>query len=322
MAAALPIIIDCDPGIDDAVALLIAWASPELDIRGVCAVSGNAPIEATLNNVLQVRDLAGAPATPVFRGCHRPLLREPVRGRFSGVKGLGGLVLPPPSRPAENRHAVTFLVEKLIAAAKSGTPITLCVLGPLTNIAVALLHAPEVAAGIARIVLMGGAFREAGNRTMAAEFNILADPQAAHVVFSSGIPLVIAPLDASHQAIATPARVARIAALGGRAAAVIAELLTVWDRKDPARYGSLGGPLHDPLVIAYLIRPELFRTERAAVFVQHESAVTLGQTIADWWNASGATPNADIITGVDADGFFDLVCERLGRLAGAASPAA
>lgn len=311
--AALPIIIDCDPGIDDAVAILTAMASPELEIIGVCAVSGNAPIERTVRNALQICELAGRPRTPVFSGCFRPLLREPIRGQFSGAKGLGSVALPDPVKQAEPQHAVRFLVETLTQAGRTGRKITLCAMGPLTNVAMALRHGPEIEAGIERIVMMGGAFREAGNRTMTSEFNILADPHAAHIVFSSDLPIVVMSLDASHQAIATPERVSAIRAVGGPVSPVVADLLTYWDRKDLARYGALGGPLHDPLTIAWLLRPDLFEAERARVFVQHESEVSMGQTIADWWNKSGVTPNADIVSKVDADGFFALLMERLAR---------
>lgn len=314
----LPIIIDCDPGIDDAVAILTALASPELDILGVTIVSGNAPLERSVRNALQICELAKRPDMRVYAGCFRPLLRAPIRGQFSGAKGLGSVTLPDPLKQIESAHAVRFLVETLTEAGRAGRKITLCTLGPLTNIAVALRHGPEVAAGIARIVMMGGAFREAGNRTMTAEFNILVDPHAAHIVFSSDIPIVVQSLDASHQAIATPERVAAIRAAGGPVATIVADLLTYWDRKDVARYGSLGGPLHDPLVIAWLLKPDLFKTELARVFVQHESEVSMGQTIADWWGKSGETPNAQIVSKVDADGFFALIGERLARYKSAA----
>ncbi|WP_342358818.1 nucleoside hydrolase [Terrarubrum flagellatum] len=313
-----PVIIDCDPGIDDTVAILTALASPELDILGISVVSGNAPLERTVRNALQICELAGRPETPVYSGCFRPLMRAPIRGQFSGVKGLGSANLPDPSKKQEATHAVRFLVDTLTEAGRTGRKITLCTLGPLTNIAVALRHGPEVAAGIERIVMMGGAFREAGNRTMTSEFNILVDPHAAHIVFSSDIPVIVQSLDATHQAIATPERIAKIRSVGGRVAELVADLLTFWDRKDVARYGSLGGPLHDPLVIVYLLRPDLFKTEQARVFVQHESEVSMGQTIADWWNKSGETPNAQIVSKVDADGVFALISERLARYAVAA----
>lgn len=311
-ATPLPLIVDCDPGIDDAVALLVALASPELDVRAVTVVSGNVPVETTLANGLRVVERSIRPETPVMAGCHRPLFHEPIRGQFSGSTGLGKSNLPPPRKAADPRHAVPYLVDALTEAGKAGTPITLATLGPLTNIAVALRHGPQVVAGIARIVMMGGAFREAGNRTMAAEFNMLADPHAAEIVFASGLPIVALGLDATHQAIATPERVAAIRAIGGPQADLVADLLTFWDRKDPARYGALGGPLHDPLVIAYLLRPDLFQSEKRAVFVQHESEISLGQTLVDWWGKTDRAANVDIVGKVNAESVFALITERLG----------
>jgi purine nucleosidase len=308
----VPLIVDCDPGIDDAITLFVALASPELDVRAVTVVSGNVPVEASLANALRVVERSVRPDVPVHAGCFRPLVRAPIRGQFSGVGGLGKSSLPPPAKAAAARHAVPFLVETLIAAGRAGAPLTLAALGPLTNVAAALRHGPEVAAGIARIVLMGGAYREAGNRTMAAEFNILADPHAAEIVFGSGLPIVALGLDATHQAIATPARVAAIRAAGGPVATLIGDLLSFWDRKDPARYGSEGGPLHDPLVVAWLLRPDLFGSRRAAVFVQHESEIAMGQTLADWWGKTDRPATVDIVDRVDADGVFALITDRLG----------
>ncbi len=310
---ALPIIIDCDPGIDDAVAILTALASPELNVVGICAVSGNAPLETALRNALRIVELAGRPEIAVHAGCFRPLLRAPIRSQFSGTGGLGDAVLPEPSKRAEPIHAVRFLVDSLTAAGRDGHKITLCTMGPLTNIAIALRHGPEVAAGVARIVMMGGAFREAGNRTMTSEFNILADPHAAEIVFSSGLPVTALGLDATHQAIATPERVAMIRAVGGPVATLVSDLLTYWDRKNVARYGALGGPLHDPLVIVRLLRPDLFAVQQARVFVQYESEVSMGQTIADWWGKSGEPANVDIVTKVDAGAVFAIIAERLGH---------
>lgn len=308
----IPLVVDCDPGIDDTVALFVALASPEFDVLGVTVVSGNVPVETTLANALKVVERSARPQVPVFSGCFRPLVREPIRGQFSGTGGLGHTDLPQATKTASPVHAVAFLVETLVAAGRAGRPVTLATLGPLTNVAVALRHGPEVAAGIERIVMMGGAYREAGNRTMAAEFNILADPHAAEVVFSSGLPIVALGLDATHRAIATPERVAAIRAIGGPVADLVGELLTFWDRRDPKRYGALGGPLHDPLVIVRLLRPDLFGATRAAVFVQHESEITMGQTVADWWGKTERAANVEIVDRVDADAVFALIGERLG----------
>ncbi|MGL4959966.1 MAG: nucleoside hydrolase [Inquilinus sp.] len=312
---ALPIIIDCDPGIDDAIAILTAFVSPELELLGITAVCGNQPLERTVRNALQLCELGGRADVPVFAGCFRPLLRQPIHGHFHGGSGLGNTVLPDPVKVAEERHAVDFLIESCRAAAANNRKLTLCTLGPLTNVAVALRMDPAIAAGIERIVMMGGAYREAGNRTIAAEFNILADPHAAHIVFSSGLPIVALPLDATHQVILTPGYAAQLSGAAGRISGPLGEMMAFWDRNDVRRYGARGGPMHDPLVIAYLLAPHLFGTEVARVFVEHDSELCLGQTIADWYGKSGQHPNVEIVTRVDAQGVFDLFHERLSRYA-------
>ncbi len=309
----LPIIIDTDPGIDDAVAILLVLASPEFDLRGLTVVSGNVPLEDTLRNTLQVCELAGRPDVPVFAGCDRPLLRQPVRGLFSGREGLGGVVLPPPRLAPQPIHAVDFLVKSLLEAGRAGEKITVCALGPLTNVALALAHSPGIAAGFERIVLMGGGFKELGNRSIAAEFNILVDPHAASMVYEAGIPITMLPLDLTHQALATPQRVEKIRAIDNPVAQVVADILTIWDRKDIDRFGELGGPLHDPLVFDYLLAPHRYSGRKARVWIEHTSELTMGQTVADWWGKTGEKPNAEVLTKVDAQGFFDLLGERLAR---------
>ena len=311
----IPIIIDCDPGIDDTIALLTAFVSPELDVLGITPVCGNQPLERTVRNALQVCELGGRTDVPVYAGCFRPMLREPIYGQFHGKSGLGNTNLPEPTKTTEPISAVDFMVETLSAAALSGRPITLCCLGPMTNLAIALRMKPQIAGGVERIVMMGGAYREPGNRTMTSEFNMLADPHAAHVVFSSGIPLVALALDATHQVMLKPEHVAQFASVSGRISETLAELMAFWDRNDVRRYGSRGGPLHDPLVIAYLLAPHLFETQRARVFVEHESELCMGQTIADWYGKSGLEPNADIVTKVDAEGIIQLFFDRLSRYA-------
>ena len=311
----ISIIVDCDPGIDDTIALLAAFVSPELDILGITPVCGNQPLERTVRNALQVCELGGRPEIPVHPGCFRPILRDPIHGQFHGESGLGRTVLPEPLKKAEPVSAVDFLIGTLGAAARTGERITLCCLGPLTNIAVALRVQPHIAEGIERIVMMGGAYREPGNRTMTSEYNVLADPHAAHVVFSSGIPIVALALDATHQVILKPEHVAEFSRVSGRISTTLAELMAFWDRNDVGRYGSRGGPLHDPLVIAYLLAPHLFQTEKARIFVEYESELCMGQTIADWYGKSGLAPNADIVTRVDAEGVIALFLERLARYA-------
>lgn len=311
----IPIIVDCDPGIDDTIALLTAFVSPELDILGITPVCGNQPLERTVRNALQICELGRRTDIPVYAGCFRPMLREPIYGQFHGKTGLGNTVLPEPVKTVEPKSAVDFLIDTLTAAALEKKPITVCCLGPMTNLAVALRMNPQVAEGIERIVMMGGAYREPGNRTMTAEFNVLADPHAAHVVFSSGIPIVALALDATHQVMLKPEHVAEFSNVSGRISQTLAELMAFWDRNDVRRYGSRGGPLHDPLVIAYLLAPHLFTTERARVFVEHESELCMGQTVADWYGKSGLEPNADIVTKVDAEGIIAFFLDRLSRYA-------
>jgi purine nucleosidase len=315
-----PIIIDCDPGVDDAIAILLALASPELEVRGITTVSGNAPVAFTARNALQILELAGRTDVPVHAGCTRPLVREPLHGLFHGQGGLGSVELPAPTATLAPGHAVGFLVSALERAQADGTPITICTIGPMTNVALLLRLRPDLIGAIARFVSMGGAYREAGNRTMAAEFNVLADPHAASIVFSSNVPITSISLDASHQAMATPERAARFLPYKGPVGETVSALLSHWDRNDPARYGSRGGPMHDPLVIAFLIAPSLFQTERARVFVEHSSPLCFGQTVADRYGKLDEVPNVDIVTSVDADGFFDLLEVRLARHAAAVPP--
>lgn len=312
---ALPIIIDCDPGVDDAIAILLALASPKLDVRAITTVCGNVPLSSTSRNALQILELADRTDIPVFAGCYRPLVVEPIHGQFHGVGGLGKTELPPPQTSLAPGHAVDFLIQALQTALAEGRAITLCTLGPMTNVGVLLRMRPDLAPAIARIVAMGGAYREAGNRSMTSEFNMLADPHAASIVFSSDIPITSISLDATHQAMATPERAARFLPYKGRVGEVVSAFLAHWDRNDPRRYGSRGGPMHDPLVTAFLIAPDLFQTEMARVFVEHSSPLCLGQTIADRYGKSGETPNVDIVTRVDADGFFAMLEEHLARYA-------
>ena len=311
----IPIIVDCDPGIDDTIALLTAFVSPEFDILGITTVCGNQPLERTVRNALQVCELGGREDVPVYAGCFRPMLREPIHGQFHGKNGLGNTDLPEPRKVAEGLSAVEFLVVTLSQAAERKQRITLCCLGPMTNLAVALCMKPQIAEGVERIVMMGGAYREPGNRTMTAEFNVLTDPHAASIVFSSEIPIVALALDATHQVILKPEHVTQFASVSGRILQTLAELMAFWDRNDVGRYGSRGGPLHDPLVIIYLLAPHLFETQTARIFVEHESELCMGQTVADWYGKSGLAPNAEIVTKVDAQGVIALLLERLSRYA-------
>lgn len=312
--ARLPVLIDCDPGVDDAIALFLAIASPELEVRAVTTVAGNVPHERTAENARRILAFAGRPDIPVHRGCAGPLLGPVLRGKYSGDGGLGGTLLPEAPQPLAPRHAVDVITEQLGQAAAAGEKITLCTLGPLTNLAVALARDPSLVRGLARVVAMAGAFATGGNRTPTAEYNVLADPHAAEIVLRSGAPLVLAPLDLTFQALATPARVAALRARGGRITGVAADLITFYDRNDPARYGEPGGPLHDPTVIAYLLRPALFGTRPAHVSVELQGGLSYGQTVGDFHGLTGRAPNATVLWRLDAPAFFDLLWERLGAL--------
>jgi inosine-uridine nucleoside N-ribohydrolase len=301
-----PIIIDTDPGIDDAVAILLALASPELDVLGLIAVAGNLPLTATARNARRIVELAGCPEIAVYAGCPRPFGRNRIDAEDAhGIGGLGDLVLPMPALPLRPEHGVAYLIDTLRHAEPKS--ITLCALGPLTNIAVALVMAPEIAIGIAELVIMGGGSH--GNVTPAAEFNIHADPDAAALVFAAGVPITMVPLDVTEEVRSTEERIAPIHALGTRVGAATAGLL------GPRR--ALGQPpmaMHDPCVIAYLIAPELFDGREANVAVETHSPLTMGMTVIDRRGRSLRPPNARVIETVDANGVYQLLAERIARL--------
>jgi purine nucleosidase len=314
MSAPQKIIIDTDPGQDDAVAILLALASPnEIDVLGITAVAGNVPLALTQRNARIICELAGKPDTKVFAGCDRPLKRKLVTAEYvHGKTGLDGPQLADPVMPLQSQHAVDFIIETLRAEAE-GT-VTLCPLGPLTNIAVAFQKAPDITPRIRQIVLMGGAYFEVGNVTPTAEFNIYVDPEAAEIVFKSGVPLVVMPLDVTHKALTTKARVAVFRAMRTNAGRMVAEWTDFFERFDMQKYGSDGAPLHDPCVIAYLLRPELFTGRHINVEIETQSELTMGMTVADWWGVTGRAANAMFMGSVDAEGFYALLAERISRL--------
>lgn len=307
-----PIIIDTDPGQDDAIALLLALASPELTVLGITAVAGNVPLPKTLANALRIVELARRRDISVFAGSDRPLFSPLVTAEYvHGTTGLDGAGLPEPALAPAGAHAVDFLVRALEEAKE---PVTLCPLGPLTNIAAMLHRAPHVAGKIEEIVLMGGSWREGGNVTPAAEFNIYVDPHAASLVFQSGIPLVMMPLDVTHKALVTPARLAAIAAIGTPVGRSAAGMLDYFSRFDRDVIGMEGAPLHDPTVIAYLLAPGLFSGVEAHVAIETDSSLTRGLTLVDTERRRGATPNTRVMTDIDAEGFFALLTSRLASL--------
>jgi purine nucleosidase len=307
------IIIDTDPGQDDALAILLALASPEIEVLGITAVAGNVPLKLTEANARKICELAGKPETRVFAGAIRPLVRTLVTAEeVHGKTGLDGPDLPVPTMPLQKQYGVDFIVETLLSE-PSGA-VTLCALGPLTNIALALIREPKIAGRIKQIVLMGGGFFEGGNVTPTAEFNIYVDPHAAEVVLKSGIEIVVMPLDVTHKALTTAKRIAAFRALGTRVGIACAEMLEFFERFDEEKYGSDGGPLHDPCVIAYLLQPSLFKGRHCNVTVETASELTMGMTVIDWWGVTKRPKNATVMRDIDHEGFFKLLTERLGTL--------
>ncbi len=307
-----PIIIDTDPGQDDALAIFLALASPELELRGITAVAGNVPLHHTEPNARRLVEAAARTDVPVFGGCSRPMQRELVTAEMvHGETGIDGAGLPDPSMPSRPEHAVDWLVDTLMAADEG--EITLACLGPLTNIGTALVKEPRIVRGIREIVMMGGSVFRGGNVTPVAEFNIFVDPHAADVVFRSGCPLTLHPLDVTNQAITTPERIARFGELDTPTARAAFGMLSFYNRSNVERYGVEGSPLHDPCVTAYLVKPELFSGKHVFVEIETTSTKTMGMTVTDWWGVRRQEPNCTVINQVDADGYYDLLLERLGR---------
>lgn len=314
-AARRRLILDCDPGQDDAVSLLLAFAARDIfDILGVTTVAGNVGLELASKNARRIVDLAGVPEIPVFAGCARPLSKPLVTAHHvHGPSGLDGMDLFEPRAPQQTQHAVDFIIETLMAAGPAS--VTLAPTGPLTNIAMALIKEPRIADRIEAIVLMGGAMREGGNITPSAEFNIFVDPHAAAITLNCGRPVTMIGLDATHQALCSKARIEKLRAVGGPIADAICGMLTFFNRHDSAKYSVDGAPLHDPCTIAFLLAPSLFASKPCHVAVETESALTAGHTAVDFWGVTGAAPNVAWVHDVDADGFFDLLTERIRLLA-------
>ena len=310
---ARPIIIDADPGQDDAIAILLALASPqEIEVRGITTVAGNVPLPLTSRNARQMVELAGRTDVPVYEGCARPMVRPLYTAEYvHGPSGIDGADLPEPEMAVADGHAVDFIVDACLGAEEG---LTICPVGPLTNVGMALIKEPRIVPRIREIVLMGGGFFEGGNTTPAAEFNIYVDPHAAHVVLTSGAPVTMMPLDVTHKAIVTQKHAAAFRGMGSPAGVAVAGMLDFYARHDVEKYNTEGAPLHDPCVIAYLLRAGLFSGRRCHVAVEISSELTMGMTVVDWWGVSGAEPKALVMNEVDADGFFELLIERIGQL--------
>ena len=308
------IIIDTDPSPDDAVAFLMALGSPdELDLLAITTVGGNAPLALTTKNALKALELVGRRDAPVYAGASGPLVRVLETAEYvHGENGFEGYELPEPTLQPAAGFAPEAIVD-LVMARPAGA-VTMCCLAPLTNLALALAKEPRLAGRLAQIVLMGGAFAEGGNVSPCAEYNIYVDPEAAKRVFSCGAPIVMIPLDCTHQALTTKARLRRLRAAGGPHMDAFFHLLTANKRFDQNKYGTDGGPLHDPTVVAYLLRPELFGGRDVAVEISCDE-LTRGMTIVDWWGVTGKPANAKVLRSIDAEGYFDLAIERLSRTA-------
>ena len=303
---ATPILLDCDPGHDDAIALLLALASPEVELLGVTTVAGNQTLPKTTANAIRVLEFAGRADIPVAAGADRPLVREQyVASYVHGDTGLDGPDLPPPQADPVNRHAADFLADKIREA---NGAVTLVPTGPLTNVALMLALHPD--ARPERIVLMGGAIAE-GNVTPAAEFNIWCDPEAAARVFVSGIDVTMIGLDVTHKALFTSAHIGRLA---GRVGGMVTELLRFYDRFHREVYGFDGSPIHDAVAVAHVLRPDLVETKRLNVEIDVESELCRGRTVVDLWRRTEREPNAHVGVDIDANGFLDLLVERINSL--------
>ena len=308
------IIIDTDPGQDDAVAILLALASPdEIEVLGITAVAGNVPLSLTERNARIVCELAGRPDIAVYAGCDRPLRRKLVTAEHvHGKTGLDGPELPEPKIKLQEKHGVDFIIDTILQ--EPGNSVSLCPLGPLTNIASAILKQPKIVSRIKQIVLMGGAYFEVGNITPTAEFNIFVDPDAAKIVFEAGIDMVVMPLDVTHKALVTGERNEAFRRLKSPVGIAVAEMTDFFERFDKEKYGSSGAPLHDPCVTAYLINPKIFSGKKINVEIETESELTLGMTVADWWGVTDRKANTFFVSDLDSEKFFNLLTERLGRL--------
>lgn len=303
------IIIDTDPGQDDAVGILLALASPEVEVLALTTVAGNVPLDLTSRNARIVCEIAGRPDIPVHAGCDAPLSRPLVTAEHvHGKSGLDGIALFQPASALAPGHAVDAIID-ILRREPEGS-VTLVAMGPLTNLATAFRRAPDIVPRLREIVLMGGAYFEVGNITPAAEFNIYVDPEAAQIVFAAGAPLTVLPLDVTHKALTSRDWIEQMRASGpvGRA---VAGWTDFFERYDREKYGAEGAPLHDPCTIAWLIQPDLFAGRHVNVEIETQGTFTTGMTVADWWRVTGRPANALFLRDVDRDGLFTLLGQRI-----------
>ena len=304
-----PIILDCDPGLDDAFAILLAAASPAIDLRAITTVAGNHTVDRMTLNARRICTVAGIRDVPIAQGCDRPLVRAQIVGSdIHGESGLDGPTFGPPEVDVDPRHAIDLIIELVMGA---DAPMTLVAVGPLTNVATALRREPRLASLLREISLMGGAWG-LGNRTPAAEFNIVVDPEAARIVFESGVPITMCGLELTHQVIATPGIIDRVAALGTPVGDMCAAMLRFYAETTSRRRRSFGPALHDPTAVAWLIDPTMFEAESMHVDIETSAQFSYGRTLVDVDDVLGLPKNAVVPTRIDAARFWDLM---LGALA-------
>ncbi|MBD8680362.1 nucleoside hydrolase [Pseudomonas sp. CFBP 13719] len=310
----IDLIIDTDPGADDVVALLLALASPEeINVRALTTVAGNVRLDKTSRNARLAREWAGREDVPVYAGAPKPLVREPIyAANVHGEEGVPGIAVHEPSKGLAEGNAVQYLIDTLSNAEPHS--ITLAMLGPQTNLALALIQAPGITQGIKEVIVMGGAHFNGGNITPVAEFNLFADPHAAQVVLASGVKLTYVPLDVTHKVLTSPARLQQLAALQNKAGPRVVDILQAYVKADMEHYGLPGGPVHDASVIAYLLAPELFSRRKVNLTIDSREGPSFGQTVADWYGTLEQPANVFWVNEGNAQGFFDLLTQRLQRL--------
>jgi purine nucleosidase len=308
------VIVTTDPGQDEAAALMMMLAAPEsFEILGLVATAGNIGLDHTVINALKILELANRADIPVFAGCPHPIRRQLViADHVHGPTGLDGHDLPPPTTKPRKQHGVDFIVETLRSAQPG--EVHIASLSPMTNLAVAMVQAPGIAARIGSIVMMAGAYFECGNITPSAEFNVYVDPEAADIVLRSGVPITMLPLDVTHKMLSTRERLNRIRAVGTRCAIAIADMLTFSEAFDLKKYGWTGAPLHGPCVPAYMLLPGLFSGRKINVTVQCSDDLTAGASVADYWQITNRPRNVTYIRDGNSDGYYDLICELYTRL--------
>jgi purine nucleosidase len=308
------IIIDTDPGHDDAFAILFALGSPaELEVVAITTVGGNVPLALTAKNALKVAELAGRPDIPVYAGCPGPMVRKLITAEYvHGETGLDGADLPEPVTALQEEHAVNYLVRAIMAAPEGS--LTVCTLGPMTNLAMAMTMEPRIIPRIREVVLMGGGFFEGGNATPAAEFNIFVDPHAAHKVFESGVPVTMAPIDCTYTAQMTPEWLDALRATGSHAAIEAANLADFYRQYGAHKFPTAARPIHDACVTGYLLAPQIYEQRSCSVTVDIVSPETIGMTVVDWWHVTGRRKNCNVLRRIDPQPFFDLMLERISSL--------